>query len=88
MGICIFLGDNLIMWSSKKQATISRSSAETEKKSIGYAITDLRWCSYLCRDLKIYLQPPMLFSDNAFAIFLASNLVNRSRSKHIDTHYH
>jgi len=27
-GYCVFLGDNIVAWSSKRQQTVSRSSAE------------------------------------------------------------
>lgn len=46
------------------------------------------WCSFLCRDLKIFLLPPTLYCDNASSIFLAPNLVSLIRSKYIDTNYH
>lgn len=86
--IYIFLGNNLIMWSSRKQATLSRSSAKSKYRSIGYATVDIRWCSFLCRDLNFFFSLPLLYSDNASVIFLASNSMTRSRSQHINTDYY
>lgn len=33
-GYCVFLGDNLLLWSSKRQHTLSCSSAEVEYRGV------------------------------------------------------
>jgi hypothetical protein len=36
-----FLGSNLVAWSARKQATVSRSSTEAEYKSLANATTEI-----------------------------------------------
>ncbi|KAL0295765.1 UNVERIFIED_CONTAM: hypothetical protein Sangu_2506700 [Sesamum angustifolium] len=50
---CIFLGSTVVSWKTKKQAIVSHSSAEAEYRSMGVAVSELLWVSYLLRDLRI-----------------------------------
>ncbi|XP_026399195.1 uncharacterized protein LOC113295050 [Papaver somniferum] len=42
-GYCIFMGSNLILWSVRKQPTVSRSSMETEYRALATATTKIIW---------------------------------------------
>ncbi|GJZ66868.1 ribonuclease H-like domain-containing protein [Tanacetum coccineum] len=39
-GYCVFLGNNLLSWSSKRQVTLSRSSAKAEYRSVANAVAE------------------------------------------------
>ena len=40
-GFAVFLGDNLISWTARKQPTVSRSSTEAEYKALANATTEM-----------------------------------------------
>lgn len=42
-GFAVFLGDNLVSWCARKQATVSRSSTETEYKALANATAEMMW---------------------------------------------
>lgn len=42
-GFVVFLGSNLVSWSARKQATVSRSSTEVEYKALANTIADIMW---------------------------------------------
>ncbi|GJW44396.1 ribonuclease H-like domain-containing protein [Tanacetum coccineum] len=48
-GYCVFLGNNLLSWSSKCQPTLSRSSAEAEYRGVANAVAETCWLCNLMR---------------------------------------
>jgi hypothetical protein len=60
-GLLVYLGSNPITWSAKKQATVSRSSTESEYRALATTSAEVYWLRTLLKDLGIYLsQPPIL----------------------------
>ncbi|GKB32192.1 ribonuclease H-like domain-containing protein [Tanacetum coccineum] len=50
-GYCVFLGDNLLSWSFKRQHTISPSSVEAEYRGVANVIAETAWIRNLLREL-------------------------------------
>ncbi|XP_022874276.1 uncharacterized protein LOC111393111 [Olea europaea var. sylvestris] len=88
-GYSIYLGDNLVSWSAKKQPTVSRSSCELEYRALAPIATEVLWLEHLLRDLCVSTTNcPLFLCDNKSAVFLSSNPVTHKRSKHIALDYH
>lgn len=88
-GFAVFLGDNLVLWSARKQATVSRSSTESEYKALANATAEIMWVQTLLAELQVE-SPSMakLWCDNLGAKYLYANPVFHARTKHIKVDYH
>jgi hypothetical protein len=88
-GFAVYIGSNLVSWNAKKQATVSRSSIESEYKAMANATTEVIWIQTLLEEIGIY-SPPMayLWCDNMRVKYLSSNPVFHARTKHKEVDYH
>jgi len=87
-GYCIFVGNNLVSWSSKKQKVVSRNSVEAEYRSVVVALADIIWIQSLMHELCVTSPAPQFYSDNLGVVQLAANPIMHSQSKHFELDLH
>ncbi|XP_026452224.1 uncharacterized protein LOC113352640 [Papaver somniferum] len=88
-GYCMFLGNALISWHSKKQSVVSRSSAEAEYRALAHTTSEISWLRWLLGDMGVHLSGPTpLFCDNKAAIHITHNDVFHERTKYIEIDCH
>ncbi|GJU88594.1 ribonuclease H-like domain-containing protein, partial [Tanacetum coccineum] len=72
-GYCVFLGNNLLSWSSKRQPTLSRSSAEAEYRGVANAVAETCWIRNLLRELHTPLSSAtIVYCDNVRVLHVPS----------------
>ncbi|GJW86279.1 ribonuclease H-like domain-containing protein [Tanacetum coccineum] len=88
-GYCVYLGYNLLTWSSKCQDTLSRSSAEAEYRGVANVVAETSWIHNLLRELHNPLfTTTLVYCDNVSALYMSANLVQHQRTKHIEIDIH
>lgn len=86
---CVFLGNTLISWSSKKQIAVARSNTESEYGTLAHASTEIIWLRQLLREIGLPIPfVPVLWCGNISVGSLATNPVFHARSKHIEIDVH
>lgn len=75
-GFAVFLGSNLVSWSARKQATVSRSSTEAEYKAVADTTAEVMWIQTLLYEIGIPApKAAKLWCDNIGAKYLSANPV-------------
>ncbi|GKA83785.1 ribonuclease H-like domain-containing protein [Tanacetum coccineum] len=88
-GYCVFLGNNLLSWSSKHQPTLSCSSAEAKYRGVTNAVAETCWLRNLLRELHTPLSSvTLVYCDNVSSVYLSCNLVQHKCTKHIEINIH
>lgn len=73
-GYCVYLGDNLVSWSSKRQTTVSWSSVEAEYRAVAHAITECCWVRQLLQELhQIIHTATVVYCDNVSAVYMTAS---------------
>nr|GEY43121.1 retrovirus-related Pol polyprotein from transposon TNT 1-94 [Tanacetum cinerariifolium] len=83
-----FLGNKLVCWSSKKQNCVSISTAEYEYVAVSGCCAQVLWMRTQLMDYGFFYDKVRIYCDSKSAIAISFNLVQHTRTKHIDVRYH
>ena len=76
-------------WSSRRQATVAKSSTEAEYVALSMATQEAVWLRRLLSDVGLQVDTATtIYEDNQGAIDLSKNPKHHNRTKHIDVSFH
>jgi hypothetical protein len=85
----VFLEDNLVSWSAKRQTVVSCSNAEAEYRAVANDVAEATWLRQLLHELQT--SPSwctLVYYDNISAVYLSTNPVQHQRNKHVEIDLH
>ncbi|EOX98011.1 Cysteine-rich RLK (RECEPTOR-like protein kinase) 8 [Theobroma cacao] len=89
IGFCLFLGESLVSWKSKKQQVVAISFTKAEYKALAFTCCEVLWLRSLLSDFGIlHTSPISLYTDSQSAIHICKNPVLHERTKYIEMDYH
>ncbi|GKE85882.1 ribonuclease H-like domain-containing protein [Tanacetum coccineum] len=69
-GYYVFIGNNLLSWSSKRQPMLSHSSVEGEYRGVANAVAETCWLPNLLRELHTPLSfATLVYCDNVSGVY-------------------
>ncbi|GJR81863.1 ribonuclease H-like domain-containing protein [Tanacetum coccineum] len=79
----------MLAWSAKRQAKLSRSSAEAEYRGVANVVAKTaRVHNLLCRLHALVFTATLVYCDNVSDVYLSNNPVQHQRTKHITLDIH
>ncbi|XP_039046302.1 uncharacterized protein LOC120186456 [Hibiscus syriacus] len=91
-GNCVFVGENLVMWSSKKQKVVSGLTMEAEYRSVADVTAETTWISALLTDMGILQsKTSVIWCDNNSTVVVTVNPVNpvyHAKTEHVELNVH
>ncbi|KAL8120247.1 hypothetical protein AgCh_017410 [Apium graveolens] len=87
-GSCQFLGGRMVSWFSKKQKSISTSTAEAEYIAAGSCCAQILWMKNQLLDYGLEFSKIHIYCDNQSVIAMTGNPIQHSMTKHISIRYH
>jgi hypothetical protein len=85
----VFLGNNLVSWSSKRQNIVSHSSTEAEYCVVVNGVVEACWLRHLLQKLHASLsKSTLIYYDNVSTVYLSTNPVQHQPIKHVEIDLH
>jgi hypothetical protein len=88
-GYLIYVDGSLVLWGSKRQATVALSTMEAEYMAISAALEEIKWLKQFLQEIGETVEEPVIcFTDNTAAKLVSQSEIGSKRTKHIDIRHH